>query len=175
MRQHPAGLSEFEIIQDLREKLDFLQHTEHNPWQLFHLHFLVFHSLYQLQVELASNQSGYLHISPLQILLTDYEENHGQNLAEQDKVRDFYLDINNLTDTSEDDVYSMLANFWNEMGRRDGREQALEMLGLSDPVDNQKIRQRYRKLVMQHHPDRGGDQVLLQDINHAMRTLIPKK
>jgi curved DNA-binding protein CbpA len=51
----------------------------------------------------------------------------------------------------------------------------LATLGLSDPVDNDKIRQRYRELAMKHHPDRGGDQALLQDINRALQTLLPKK
>jgi hypothetical protein len=115
LKQHSAGLSEYELIRELRKKLPYLQNTDNTPWQLFHTHFLVFHGLYRLQAELADEKTGHLKISPLQIIMTDYTEPGTQAVAENDQLRDFYLDLNHLTEISEDDIYTMLAGFWNEM------------------------------------------------------------
>ena len=82
------------------------------------------------------------------------------------------MDMSNLESTSEDDVYDMLASFWNGFDRYKNRDQALAELGLKDPVDNKTIRNEYRKLVMQHHPDRGGDTEKLQKLNDAIKSLL---
>ena len=66
----------------------------------------------------------------------------------------------------------MLASFWNKINRYDNRDAALAELGLKDPVDDKTIKQEYRKLVMQHHPDRGGDKDKLQKINDALTSLL---
>ncbi|NNG14653.1 MAG: DnaJ domain-containing protein, partial [Gammaproteobacteria bacterium] len=42
---------------------------------------------------------------------------------------------------------------------------------LDDPVSDADIKQQYRRLAMQHHPDRGGDDATLQKINAAMNIL----
>lgn len=48
---------------------------------------------------------------------------------------------------------------------------ALELFELQDPITPQRIKQRYRQLVSQHHPDRGGSQTRMQSINQAMEIL----
>jgi len=80
--------------------------------------------------------------------------------------------LNNLINTSEDDVYDMLASFWNNFNRFDNRDAALAELGLKDPVDDKTIKDEYRRLAMQHHPDRGGDSDKLQKINDALALLL---
>ena len=66
----------------------------------------------------------------------------------------------------------MIASFWRRLGRFDKREEALAELGLQDPVDDQTIKMTWRRLAMEYHPDRGGDNERLQAINAAVDCLI---
>ena len=54
----------------------------------------------------------------------------------------------------------------------DERQAALTVLGLQDPVENTDIKMAYRRLAMAHHPDRGGDEETLKEINLAAKTLL---
>ncbi len=48
---------------------------------------------------------------------------------------------------------------------------ALALFELEGAVDYPAIKLRYRQLVSQHHPDRGGSTARLQSINKAMEIL----
>ncbi|WP_038093549.1 DnaJ domain-containing protein [Tumebacillus flagellatus] len=48
---------------------------------------------------------------------------------------------------------------------------AYEVLGLTPAATWDEIRKRYRELVSQHHPDRGGDAVLFRAIQKAYKLL----
>lgn len=174
VRSYPAGLGEFELIKRLRASHDDvpLLATSNNKLTLFRCHFLLFHSLYLLQTRLWQQEAGHLEISPLCIKLVPYQPG-ASDLCQPDPLRDYYLDPQNLETTSEEDVKSMLNAFWNRYRHPNGRRQALRALGLDDPVDDSEIKRRYRKLAMQHHPDRGGDTLALQTINAAIRILLP--
>ena len=151
------------------------QSDRSNPLPLFQQHFLLFHCLYRLQQELYAQQSAQLQISPLQIILLPYYSNETGALAEADPVRSYYLDLSQLARTGAEDVDALLAEFWVRLSRHSRRNEALRILGLSDPVDDTTIRRRYRELVMAHHPDRGGDKDRLQLINAALADLLPRK
>lgn len=174
IRSCPAGLSEYELIKRLRavnDNFPFLETTD-NKLALFRCHFLLFHSLYLLQTRLWKQEAGHLEISPLCIKLVPHQPG-ASGLYQPDPLRDYYLDPQNLETTSEEDVESMLNAFWNRYRDPDGRREALRALGLEDPVDDTEIKRSYRKLAMQHHPDRGGDTLALQTINAAIRILLP--
>jgi DnaJ family protein A protein 2 len=50
------------------------------------------------------------------------------------------------------------------------------ILGVSQNATADEIRKAYRKLALQHHPDRGGDKEKFQELNLANETLTdPKK
>jgi len=66
----------------------------------------------------------------------------------------------------------MLGRFWSRLGNTDRRAEALRELDLRDPVSETEIKKRYRTLVMQHHPDRGGSKEKIQSINAAMSILL---
>ena len=66
----------------------------------------------------------------------------------------------------------MLASFWNIYNKFENREEALAELGLKDPVDDKVIKKEYRRLIMQHHPDRGGDTEKLQKLNDVIKLLL---
>lgn len=95
-------------------------------------------------------------------------------LAEQDALREYYLDLSNLRDTHEDDVERLLASFWTRMQGSDEKRAALELFELDrspQPLTLELIKHRYRQLVSLHHPDRGGSTQRLQSINLAMEIL----
>lgn len=172
LEQHPQGLGEHELLRLLHQ--DYFTFLGESPWQphaLFCAHFLLFHTLYRLRDEAWQARRAHLEISPLCIRWWPYRSIDGA-VATPDTLRDYYLDLANLRDTSAEDVEQLLASFWMRLHRNEGRAAALQELGLEDPVDDATIKQTYRQLAMQHHPDRGGDTQRLQAINAAVDLLL---
>jgi hypothetical protein len=175
LKAAPAGLSEYQLIQQLKSG-----HCTHIPnlplldkLVLFRTHFLVFNALYLLRERLWSEQRAHLAIDPLCIQLLPYQAGYAA-LSEHDPLRDYYLDLDNLRDTDERDVEKLLASFWTRMQGGEEKLAALELFELNDsqqPLDLATIKHRYRQLVSQHHPDRGGNTERLQSINKAMEIL----
>jgi len=175
LREEPHGLSEYELIQRLKQR-----HSTHVPnlpladkLVLFRTHFLVFNALYLLRDRLGEAGIAHLSISPMAIRLLPYSSGEAA-LAERDPLRDYYLDLRNLRDTDEDDVERLLASFWTRMQGSDEKQAALELFELdrvAEPVTALMIKQRYRQLVSLHHPDRGGSTERLQSINLALEIL----
>ena len=171
----PAGLSEYDLIQQLKSG-----HSTHIPnlplldkLVLFRTHFLVFNALYQLREQLWGDQAGFVQISPLRVQLLPYQAGSAA-LVEHDPLRDYYLDLSNLRDTDEEDVEQLLVSFWKRMQGGAEKQAALELFELDanrQPLDLKAIKHRYRQLVSQHHPDRGGSTSRLQTINKAMEIL----
>jgi len=140
---------------------------------LFRTHFLLFNALYQLRDRLWREQRGTLQISPLCIQLLPYQAG-SRELREQDPLRDYYLNLDHLRDTDERDVEKLLASFWTRMQGGEEKRAALELFELADQpqaLTLATIKHRYRQLVSQHHPDRGGSTARLQSINKAMEIL----
>lgn len=173
LREAPEGISEFQLIQQLKAR-----HCTHVPnlpltdkLVLFRTHFLVFNALYRLRDRLWAENTAHLEIGPLQIRLSPYMSG-AQALGEQDALRDYYLDEKHLKETTERDVEKLLESFWTRMQGNEEKAAALALFELEDgPVDYALIKLRYRQLVSQHHPDRGGSTTRLQSINKAMEIL----
>lgn len=177
LQLHPEGLSEYELLQRLRsdERIDFEQNRPDDSHDLFRTHFLLFHHLYQLRAMLRAEQTADLDIHTLTVRLQPWIEPTLQALAQPDPLSVYYLDLDNLTGTTREDVEDLLGRFWVRYGRYDRRAEALAVLELPVEADIEAIRLQYRRLAMQHHPDRGGDQARLQAINAAMAVLDPRK
>ncbi|MWV13044.1 molecular chaperone DnaJ [Pseudomonas sp. R-28-1W-6] len=174
LRAAPAGISEFQLIQQLKQR-----HSTHIPHLeltdklvLFRTHFLLFNALYRLRDRLWQAQSAHLQINPLCMQLLPWQPGSSE-LAEHDRLRDYYLDLQHLRDTAEADVEKLLASFWTRMQGGDEKRAALELFELSNEqtLNLATIKLRYRQLVSQHHPDRGGSTSRLQSINLAMEIL----
>lgn len=173
LHAHPAGLSEFELIKQLQtnKETGFESDCLKDNLALFQTHFFLFHNLYQLSNRLSQQGEWRLSISALCIQLTPVSGDNTQELAPTDPLREYYLDLNNLENTDAEDIEALLNQFWQYFLRNDERRDALGVLELKDPVDWPAIKTRHRQLAMQHHPDRGGDEKRLQEINAAMHLL----
>lgn len=169
------GCSEYQLIQQLRQQQSAqLDNLASEPQlALFQTHFLVFNALYRLREQLWQQRSAHLQISPLCCQLLPYQAGSAE-LAEHDPLRDYYLDLQQLQSTNAGDVEQLLASFWTRL-QQGGDEQraALELFELNDQpsLEIAHIKHRYRQLVSQHHPDRGGSTSRLQSINLAFEIL----
>jgi len=175
LRDNPAGLSEYELFAALYsggdERFDISKLR--NTFSLFCAHFRLFNALYRLRDKLWQEQRGQLEISPLLVILRGYDalQDDGRQLGEVDALRDYYLDSTHLEQTTAQGLEQMLDKFWSRLNGSERRRQALDVLGLKDPIDEAEIKLHYRRLAMEHHPDRGGDTARLQMINAAMSVL----
>lgn len=172
LENHPDGIGEYDLMANLKTQgyFNFLSKSA-LPHELFQSHFFLFHALYLLSNNLLEQKTYLLDIHTLKIQLLPYQK--GENtLQVDDKLKKYYLDFKNLENTKEEDVYDMLASFWNKYNKIDNREEALAALGLKDPINNEEIKKEYRRLAMKNHPDRGGDTEKLQKINDALVLLL---
>lgn len=173
LRAHPAGISEYDLIKLLEAsgQPGFEDGHLRDSLSLFQTHFLLFHNLYRLSEQLIQGHEYRLEISPLRIQLLPQRETPNAALAGHDPLRAYYLDLDNLENTDATAVEELLTQFWTRFVGNDERRAALETLELKDPADWPAIKQQHRRLVMEHHPDRGGDKERLQAINAAMEVL----
>lgn len=169
---HPQGISEHGIILELRHQgylLD-LEDEEAPMGGLFAVHFLVMYVLYGLQKKGRQESESDMTIGPLNIQRHSYRQGE-QALTSPDELSSYYLDLDNLFSTSEDEVNQWLDNFWERYLADDERQDAIKVLGLSEPISREGVETKYRQLAMKHHPDRGGETARLAEINHAVEVL----
>jgi len=179
LEAHPQGLNEHALIKALGETgvIEVTPATFSDTMTLFRTHFLVYNALYELKDQLIKKAHWILDISAVNIQLHPYEFGHDL-LEEKDTMRDYYLDLTVLQETTEEELDDMLRNFWKKVDIEEDKhitrglsQHALQCLELCEPITFAEIKKRYRKLAMQHHPDRGGDPSKIQEINEAMAIL----
>jgi len=176
----PEGVNEHSLLKKLDEMgtVTLEADTFSDNVKLFRTHFLLYNALYQLRDELWKTARGHLEITAVRIQLMPYHPGKAA-LQEHDPMRDYYLDIEQLEKTTQLDIETALNNFWKRLHQETVftggglKAKALETLGLNEGVTAKQIKLSYRRLAMQHHPDRGGDPEKLQDINEAMEVLKP--
>jgi DnaJ-domain-containing protein 1 len=173
LEQRPEGIAEHELLKQMQaeREADFPDTLFRDDMALFRAHFLLFHALYGLRERLLAAQAGLLEIDPRCIRLGPYTASAGNGLAEPDPMRDYYLDLSNLKDTSAEDLEQMLGAFWVRYYAGNRRSEALAVLGLEASADLETAQRRYRELAMQHHPDRDGDPAAFQAIQEAIAIL----
>ena len=140
---------------------------------LFRCHFLVMHCLYRLRNQLLVERAGILKIDPLGVRLFDWNtgfSSDAEQLAQADPLAQYYLDLSNLS-TDRDTVEQMLRGIWKQAPSADQRKQNLALLELDANASETDIRRQYRRLAMKHHPDRGGDIELFQELLAAYQRL----
>ncbi len=170
---YPAGLSEFALIRQLQQQGDLPDLPLHEPLVLFQIHFILFHTLYTLRNQLRAERQGDLAIHTLNIRLLPYQPAEA-SLTAADPLSLYYLDPRHLEETRQSDVLQLLDQFWQQLRQRlpppntAEYRAALACLAVSPTAPLAEIKSHYRRLVMQHHPDRGGDLGQIQALNRAM-------
>ncbi|WP_088331719.1 DNA-J related domain-containing protein [Lacimicrobium sp. SS2-24] len=175
--EHPQGISEHALITRLQqpeygvlsEKVNFS-----DSLSLFQAHFYLFNQLYQLRQQLRAEQLADLAISALSIRLLPYSQGKA-GLTDTDSLADYYLDWNQFEKTGTDDVNALLNDFWLRMAGQiseQERTEALSVLELPGNATQAQIRRQYRILIHRHHPDKGGDAAITQQLNNAYRKLM---
>ena len=172
LKQNPAGVKEYDLMSHL-VGLGFdcfaKQPDKDQGLDLFHRHFLLFHCLYRLQDQLT--EIAYLSVHCLNIQLLPLTDPTATKLTQFDGERDYYLDHEQLEQTTAEDVSHMLSGFWDRYTQHFDRSSALTILGLNDEASAAEIEMTYRRLAMRHHPDRGGDAERFCEIKHAWNML----
>lgn len=174
LEAHPDGISEYELLECLRREqhpVTAIETSDHDQHRLFQEHFRLFHLLYRLRDRCRREGRADLEIGALRIRVLPHAGGDSTLPGHPDPLREYYLDWNNLTGTDGAGVDEMLGRFWVRLQGIEEREDALRALGLAADASFEQARERYRRLAMEHHPDRGGDQERLQAINAAMDTL----
>lgn len=173
LKQSDTCLSEYELIRQLESGDNIIDVDAGYQLGLFKKHFMVMNALYRLQVELVV-EGVYLEVSALNIAIrTVNTESTGANLPDHAdvKLREYYLDWNNYDATGEAEVQQLLSGFWKRYAAMDKQQDALQVLGLAADTDWQTIRESYRRLARQHHPDKGGDDKKFIAIREAYEVL----
>jgi len=172
LRAQPHGLGEYELLKALQNAgvAGFPPVSLCERMPLFRMHCLLFHALYRLRERLWAERCYHLQISPLRIELETYQAGCA-GLVAYDALRAYYADWERLERTSEAEVTELLEKFWGRFDALHKRNDALAALDLTEPVEYALIKRRYRHLVSRHHPDRGGDNTKLQQLNAAMTVL----
>jgi hypothetical protein len=181
VKSQPSGIKEYDLLKLLQEQLPENERvTRFDNLVLFQQHFLLFHALYKLNDQLHADQAGQLLIGALNIQwlpnntankINSLVGHINADLVKNDPLRDYYLDIKNLQNTSSKDVDNLLASFWMNLDDDGEKQSALALFELNEPCDLGSIKKRYRQLLATHHPDKGGSVVATQALNDAMAVL----
>jgi len=171
---------EYDIIRHLQDQTILPKNVLQNPLSMFRCHFLIFNALYRLQLKTLIHQRYSLDISSLKINVNEFSPDDetlidnkqvADSVKQHDALSHFYLDLEHLNQTSEQDVNQLIDGFWKHYFNNDQKAHALSVMGLEEPVDFSLIKKQYRRLAMKHHPDRGGDADQLIKIHQAMQCL----
>jgi len=176
LKNYPNGIGEYQLLTALHQKAILPAGTEalRQPLTLYRTHFLLFHTLYQLKLELLQQKTHDLTISALQICLTPYQKGE-EALSPTDLLMQFYLNLSNLTSIQEEEIVQWLENFWQKMNEG-AQKQALDFLNLPRSASFVEIKKTYRKKCMELHPDRQkGHEEEFKKLQQAWQTLRKNK
>lgn len=180
LKKSPNGISEFDILKALKDLLPaFSQLADDSNLQLFRQHFLIMNALYQLQTSLWQEENLVLDITATRITLFSASQvklSGSTHLSDSvdAKLAAYYLDWDEYEKTDADEVSRLLNSFFKGISLTgNDRDTALKTLEIdAENPTKADIKQQYRKLAQQHHPDRGGDQDRFIDLRQAYEYLM---
>ncbi|MGM0541994.1 MAG: DNA-J related domain-containing protein [Pseudomonadota bacterium] len=179
-------ISEYQLMRYLAEEGLSEFKPDLDPLIMFRAHFLLFHLLYRLQERWFFESRGWLNIHTTDIHLLEMEfvpssvKGARQELVQNDPVKSYYLDYSEFLNTQEEDVLSLLDDFWRKMQGhpihsigQEARSQAQQTLGLEgQTLSLQSVKLQFRSMSQQHHPDKGGDPQIFRQICDAKEVLL---
>jgi hypothetical protein len=183
------GFSEHQLLTLLQEPPHafFAADAMRDPLVLFQTHFLLFHCLYLLRNRWQKNRYASLEITALSIkkiaitsLISTVDSatsSHGQTdqlLLNADPLAQYYLDWSHFSNTSSEDVNSLLDSFWKKVYQPQSAEDlqhALKIMELEAPLPLPQLKQQYRRLAQRFHPDKGGESEHFKKICQAFHQL----
>ncbi len=168
LRGQPGGIKEHDLLDALANARvgGFVRNNDApKNLDLFQRHFLLFHLLYRLRADVADQH--YLDIHVLRIQLLPLTDGASAALAEHDPLAEYYLNLANLEETGASDVEQMIDAFWDRYAAFVESADCREILGVTEASSATEVEAAYRRLAMQHHPDRGGDPEQFRRIQSA--------
>lgn len=162
---------------------------------LFHKHFLLYRRLWMFDDELRVSTGERLWIRGIRSTLLsppakgrcrwldletgqfcgagggDLCPRHQGLAPDQGSMKSYYFDWKNLEAMTEEGLRNLIEGFWGWMGNEGVRVKALTTLGLPPEADPKTVKTRWRKLSLDHHPDRGGDPARFQELSAAWAVL----
>ena len=167
-------IGEYDIICKLEEQgIVFPVDDDSYNVAMFKKHFMTMNALYHLQQDLFE-EGYYLNITALDISIEPIGETTGQQFlmdAVDHKVRDYYLDWRHYNSTGEEEIDELLSSFWKMYASLDKQADALAVLELNSDASWENVKQNYRRLVLEHHPDKGGKDARFIEIREAYEIL----
>ncbi len=176
-----ACCSEHQLITHLQAHkiAPFDQFSLAQPKDLFSAHFLCMHALYQLKKHYQEMQSYTLIIQSVQIqriaikAINPINELPNTAVEISDPLESYYLNAAHYFETQEDEINDLLKAFWQKYLAQDHKMQALDVLNLPANADAKMLKEQYRRLAQQHHPDKGGCAETFAKI-HQAKTILDK-
>jgi hypothetical protein len=167
-------IGEYDIIRRLEQQgIVFPEDDDSYNVLMFKKHFMTMNALYHLQQDLFED-GYYLNISALDIAIEPLEESSNeQSLLDsaEYKIRDYYLDWQHFKTTGEAEINELLSGFWNRYHSLGKQAEALEILELNSDASWEHVKHAYRRLVTEHHPDKGGKGARFIEIRSAYEVL----
>lgn len=177
-------LSEYEFIRALRQQ-SFHKKSQSNDYNLalFHEHFIARHIMYRVE---ETRSPGVLYsidtFGIKRIEKNDLQEGMQLSVEVNPSLKDYYLDLNNLDQTSKEDVQALLDGFWKRYSRYNGGaenlDQHFETLDLQPKQNNEnqadtwrRVQKAYRLKIQSLHPDKGGDAQGFNEVREAYEAL----
>jgi len=174
LKNSQENISEYDLICKLEQQgIEYPVKDETYDMTMFKKHFMTMNALYYLQRELIV-EGYYLLITPLKIkieIINHTTESTALADEAEIKIRDYYLDWRHFDKTTQQDVKTLLTDFWKKYFALEKQEQALTTLCLDTNVSWDEIQQSYRRLARQHHPDKGGNHSVFIEIREAYEIL----
>ncbi len=155
--QPQTPVREYELITLLRQNLpEFPQNSLSDHLTLFHCHFLIRNSLYEIRNEWRGERAAELYISALYIEKLEWVSAQ-PGLERYDTLADFYLDLSNLEHITSEEVSLLINGFWDKYQASKAKAHLCGILALESDVSDQALIHAWRKASLRLHPDKGGD------------------
>ena len=178
IRDYPNGVSEYELLRKIESVQDWSEQLSSDPnLRIFQKHFLLMNALYRLQDQIYVHSKEVLVINPLCVRIYLGSDNEASKAIDSDncnaKLKEYYLDFSHFESASAQSVDELLAQFWMKFQNTEKKDAALLLLELTSSASEKEIKEQYKKLAHQHHPDKGGDADRFVKIQEAWEILKP--